>query len=817
MTFVDGPLGIGKTAFVRAALLPAGADGAEVRPQIEWINAHPDDRVNARVPAAERPLPGVVVVDDVQWTDAHLLDQLEERIADGRTPFALIVVHRPSTVPLRLLAAARRSGARLGRIPLGPLDEASLHALIDVALDDTADANAGRSCIARQADGNPLFVTLLAQVWRTLPDPDRFAAAMTGVRLGDLPAVHGAMRTDLDRLSASQQTVLRAMSLTGSFRAPTVCRLTGISADEATQTIAELRLQELVRVAGDGETVIAHPLIRAAAYRSIPQTQRRELHRALLSELDDAAAVERAENLALLADDLEQAELAELCLTAANRIASDPHDVIRWTAATLHVRNVDRDVLRAHALTATGEPASALRVLGEIGRESPASVVAARARALSALGRVGELGDLVSTRIGGTPEALARYAHALVAVDRWRDAERVLTAGAGDHPELEFVLSGFRVLRAVELGDVRAARAALPSPGQLDEVGTRRVASALVGLLWIAAATVQLNMPHESSIAMTSGARIAHMAGDAALLSQFSALRAIAAIARGEHAAARAATTDARRAARVSRDADALHLSAAASRFWHLVTGEATDANADSVSEHAAAARSAWVRRFSRPILLVAAVGEEQLLRRGAAPTGETVRPADPGGWHRGLWSSLHFAAGAYERAADGYHRDSVRMLAAAREAASTSGVPYLSACVSFVEAELLLAAGRYDEAAMSVERAREAFGQGQFYGMQRAAELRSVVVDDQRRSDVLGLLTGREREVARFVAEGASNKEIAALLSISVRTVEEHVSRIRAKLGLVSRAAVGLALAQRMPAPRDSSLEAATGGSAHA
>jgi len=44
-------------------------------------------------------------------------------------------------------------------------------------------------------------------------------------------------------------------------------------------------------------------------------------------------------------------------------------------------------------------------------------------------------------------------------------------------------------------------------------------------------------------------------------------------------------------------------------------------------------------------------------------------------------------------------------------------------------------------------------------------------------------LLTGREEEVVRLVAEGKSNKDISSLLAISVRTVETHRSRLMLKL----------------------------------
>ena len=48
--------------------------------------------------------------------------------------------------------------------------------------------------------------------------------------------------------------------------------------------------------------------------------------------------------------------------------------------------------------------------------------------------------------------------------------------------------------------------------------------------------------------------------------------------------------------------------------------------------------------------------------------------------------------------------------------------------------------------------------------------------------------LSEREEEVFRMIAKGASNKEIAALLDISTKTVETYKSRSMEKLGLSSR-----------------------------
>ncbi|MDQ6523167.1 response regulator transcription factor [Nocardioides sp. LHD-245] len=49
-------------------------------------------------------------------------------------------------------------------------------------------------------------------------------------------------------------------------------------------------------------------------------------------------------------------------------------------------------------------------------------------------------------------------------------------------------------------------------------------------------------------------------------------------------------------------------------------------------------------------------------------------------------------------------------------------------------------------------------------------------------------VLTPREDEVLKLIAEGRSSREIAALLSISLKTVEKHRSNILARLGMSDR-----------------------------
>lgn len=58
--------------------------------------------------------------------------------------------------------------------------------------------------------------------------------------------------------------------------------------------------------------------------------------------------------------------------------------------------------------------------------------------------------------------------------------------------------------------------------------------------------------------------------------------------------------------------------------------------------------------------------------------------------------------------------------------------------------------------------------------------------------------LTRRQREVAKLIVDGLSNKEIAAALGISLATVKDHVHAILQRLDLPSRTAVILAATSR-------------------
>ena len=65
------------------------------------------------------------------------------------------------------------------------------------------------------------------------------------------------------------------------------------------------------------------------------------------------------------------------------------------------------------------------------------------------------------------------------------------------------------------------------------------------------------------------------------------------------------------------------------------------------------------------------------------------------------------------------------------------------------------------------------------------------VSVDAARKALTGTELSDREEEVVRLIAEGYSNKQIAAQLSLSIKTVETYKARSLEKLGLRDRIAL--------------------------
>jgi DNA-binding CsgD family transcriptional regulator len=134
------------------------------------------------------------------------------------------------------------------------------------------------------------------------------------------------------------------------------------------------------------------------------------------------------------------------------------------------------------------------------------------------------------------------------------------------------------------------------------------------------------------------------------------------------------------------------------------------------------------------------------------------------------------------------------RLLAAADE---LDAIPFVfhGARLRRNAAQLLAADGQTAAAIRELRVAHDTFARlgSEFELRGTRSELRSLGVrlPPRNPSAGAGMLTGRELEIARCVANRLSNKEIARALDISARTVSTHLSHIFEKLGVDSRGAL--------------------------
>ncbi|WP_344888894.1 response regulator transcription factor, partial [Nonomuraea antimicrobica] len=136
---------------------------------------------------------------------------------------------------------------------------------------------------------------------------------------------------------------------------------------------------------------------------------------------------------------------------------------------------------------------------------------------------------------------------------------------------------------------------------------------------------------------------------------------------------------------------------------------------------------------------------------------------------------------------------------------------PYGAARAAESEAGTRIALGDRDRAADLIAEALERYAAlGATHDAARCRRLlREIGPDRSRpaaprrgRKATGGVLSPRESEVARLVALGRTNREIAEVLFLSQRTVDTHVARVLQKLGVRTRAEVKEPRPQDRPGP---------------
>jgi DNA-binding CsgD family transcriptional regulator len=134
------------------------------------------------------------------------------------------------------------------------------------------------------------------------------------------------------------------------------------------------------------------------------------------------------------------------------------------------------------------------------------------------------------------------------------------------------------------------------------------------------------------------------------------------------------------------------------------------------------------------------------------------------------------------------------RLFLAALAAHSHAARPFEHARSELAYGEFLRRARRRVEARTHLQAALDSFeGLGATLWAERArVELRASGQTARKRDpSTRADLTAQELQIARFVAEGVTNREVAAQLFLSPRTIDFHLRNVYRKLGISSRTAL--------------------------
>lgn len=252
-----------------------------------------------RALAARQPV--LLAIDDAQWLDdasAEAIGFALRRMLDGERILVLLARRSRTALP----APLRELAGRAERIELGPLSLGAVRRLLDAETDAALSRPAARR-IHEASAGNPFFALELG----------RALAAAGGVldQAGDLP-----VPTTLDELLASRLEALPAgaeYALLAVALATNPERQLVVEAASAAGLAAAEDAQLVVR---EGEHVrLVHPLVGAVVRARAAAADRRALHRALAELVGEREA--RARHLALAFDPPEDGVAAALAAAAA--------------------------------------------------------------------------------------------------------------------------------------------------------------------------------------------------------------------------------------------------------------------------------------------------------------------------------------------------------------------------------------------------------------------------------------------------------------------------------------------------------------------
>jgi DNA-binding CsgD family transcriptional regulator len=785
--------------------------------------------------------PVLLVVDDMQWLDSAtdaVLDFVSRRL--GGAPIAVLVARRaehPGAAPWGL---DRHLGDEaFGQLWLSGLSQDELHEVVHRRLHTSLP----RPVLARLhaiCEGNPLMALEMAGMQRdreAAPHPD-----------DPWPVPESLVRLIAPRLRALGQPSGDVLLAASAMASPTVEGLRAALDEDVAAGLEAAEVAGLVRVSGNKVT-FGHPLFASVLYSEAPAPRRRAIHRRLAAVEPELES--RARHLALgtIGPDETVAQALENAAVDAHRrgavvVAADLLRLARSRTPS-HGTTADgrRIALLADALFDSGDltaarelldkeipelaagplRARALMVRGTIAWHQQNGVVAAKLLesalddAKADLELVGQLHSRLSVFYDTDCAEACRQADAAVSALE-QSGEPDLLAGAlinlfyteaqlGLPPRLELLRRG------LELEDPRGSTDRSTIPG-----------------IWYLAVDSTVDHARDRFAAMLACSRErGDVSGEADLLTRLGEVELVADNLSAARDYADAATTaalqlgqqfaDPARRLRAFVDAHAGRLDEArqvatdgadrAEASGDLVIAvaylrvlafvAASEADSAAVLDYTASSRRHLatigikepVGRMDPAVERICALAELDRIQEAEAELAEFEHRYEqfPRSWMQPVLVRGRVLVSASRGDID-----------AAIAATDPAANPQWDHWRRFDQARVLLLRGRLlrrarrsgaaAETLAEAEAILSALGYPVWAAMTRA-ELARV----GRRRGATADLTETERRVAELVAKGMTNKQVAAALFMSPKTVEAHVARVYRKLGIRSRAELGRAM----------------------
>jgi DNA-binding CsgD family transcriptional regulator len=360
----------------------------------------------------------LVAVDDVQWFDRSSESALSFALRRVDEPVVLLLTRRmaegiePSAIEEALAPDS------VQRLRVGPLSVGAIQRL----LQDRLDRFFARPTLLRiyeVSDGNPFYALELARALGPDVDPTQ-----------PLPipeTLEGLVRARVTGLPTSTQ---KALGLASALGRPSyeLLKTAGVEDDTLDPALAA----RVIEVVG-GDIRFTHPLLASAVYQGLSVGERRRVHRTLAEYVGDP--VERARHLALSAHEPDReitASLEEVAEVAMGRGAVATAVELREHALRLTPAEVRDEVHRrtlavARAHLATGNPRRAAALVRDLLERTAAGAPRAEALILAS-----ELESGVAARLALHREALDEASHnptLQAQIHRWLGTEARFSEG----------------------------------------------------------------------------------------------------------------------------------------------------------------------------------------------------------------------------------------------------------------------------------------------------------------------------------------------------------------------------------------------------